>query len=165
MTVSRGEVEDFLYREAALLDEWRLDEWLDLLTEDAVYRIPPNDQPQGEIGNTLFTIADDIARIKARIVRLKSRNAHAEFPHSRTRRMISNVRILEQDDHTVTLAANFVIYRFRRNEDIRQYVGTYHFKLAKAADGSKNGGLKIAERIVRLDALELASLGSVSFIL
>ena len=32
---SRAEVEDFLYHEAALLDEWRLDEWLALLTDDA----------------------------------------------------------------------------------------------------------------------------------
>ena len=160
MTLTRAEVEDFLYHEAALLDEWRLDDWLGLLTEDAVYRIPPNDQPQGLSANTLFTIADDIARIKARIVRLKSRNAHAEFPHSRTRRMISNVRLLGQDDRTAAIAANFVIYRFRRNEDIREYVGTYDFKLAKT-----NGGLKIAERTVRLDAMELASLGSVSFIL
>lgn len=160
MTVSRAEVEDFLYHEAALLDEWRLDDWLGLLTEDAVYRIPPNDHPEGASGNTLFTIADDIARIKARIVRLKSRNAHAEFPHSRTRRMISNVRLLGQDDRTLVLAANFVIYRFRRNEDIREYVGTYDFKLAKT-----NDGLKIAERTVRLAAMELASLGSVSFIL
>jgi p-cumate 2,3-dioxygenase beta subunit len=33
--VTRAEVEDFLYREAALLDEWQLDEWQSLLTEDA----------------------------------------------------------------------------------------------------------------------------------
>lgn len=26
-TVTRAEVEDFLYHEAALLDEWRLKEW------------------------------------------------------------------------------------------------------------------------------------------
>lgn len=160
MTISRSDVEDFLYHEAALLDEWRLDDWLELLTEDCVYRIPPNDQPGGVHDNTLFTIADDIARIKARIVRLKSRNAHAEFPHSRTRRLITNVRILSQDDTSVTITANFAVYRYRRNEDIREYVGTYHFKLAKTSSG-----LKLAERIVRLDALELASLGSVSFIL
>jgi len=40
---SRNEVEDLLYREAALLDEWRLEEWLELLTDDAVYQVPPTD--------------------------------------------------------------------------------------------------------------------------
>ncbi|MDT7663767.1 MAG: p-cumate 2,3-dioxygenase subunit beta, partial [Pseudonocardiales bacterium] len=34
--LARIEVEDFLYREAALLDEWRLEEWLDLFTLDCV---------------------------------------------------------------------------------------------------------------------------------
>lgn len=160
MTVSRSEVEDFLYNEAALLDDWRLDDWLELLTDDCVYRVPPNDRPEGASADTLFTIADDIARIKARVVRLKSRNAHAEFPHSRIRRLITNVRILTQDQTSITVAANFVVYRFRRNEDVRQYVGTYHYRLTKGS-----AGLKIAERIVRLDAMELASLGSVSFIL
>lgn len=160
MNVTRSDVEDFLYNEAALLDEWRLDDWLELLTDDCVYRIPPNDVPDGSSSDTLFTIADDIARIKARIVRLKSRNAHAEFPHSRIRRLITNVRILTQDDTKLTAAANFVIYRFRRNEDVREYVGTYRHIFAKTPSG-----LKIAERIVKLDAMELASLGSVSFIL
>lgn len=32
-----GEVEEFLYREARLLDERRFDEWLDLFTDDARY--------------------------------------------------------------------------------------------------------------------------------
>ena len=61
---SRQEVEDLLYKEAALLDEWRLDEWLELLTEDAVYEIPPTDVPEGDSRNTLFIIADDAVRIQ-----------------------------------------------------------------------------------------------------
>ena len=160
MTIARSEVEDFLYAEAALLDEWRLDDWLEMLTPDCVYRVPPNDKPEGAAANTLYIISDDMERIKARIVRLKSRNAHAEYPHSRTRRLITNVRILNADEANATIAANFVIYRFRREEKIREYVGTYHFKLTRIGKD-----LKLAERIVRLDALELASLGSVSFIL
>ena len=33
--VSRAEVEDLLYHEADLLDSWKLDDWLALMTEDA----------------------------------------------------------------------------------------------------------------------------------
>ena len=33
--VTRQEIEDFLYHEAALLDEWKLDEWQALLADDA----------------------------------------------------------------------------------------------------------------------------------
>ena len=44
-TVTRAEVEDFLFHEADLLDNWRLDDWLGLLTDDAEYYVPPNDKP------------------------------------------------------------------------------------------------------------------------
>ena len=35
--VSRAEIEDFLFTEADLLDEWRLPEWLELFTDDVRY--------------------------------------------------------------------------------------------------------------------------------
>lgn len=159
-SVSRETVEDFLYREAALLDEWKLDEWLGLLTDDACYRVPANDAPDAAPGEALFLIADDIRRIRARVTRLKDRNAHAEYPHSRTRRMVSNVRIVARDGDTLHVEANFVVYRFRRDERIREYVGRYRYRLRASHDG-----LRIASREALLDAHELGSLGSVSMIL
>src|SRR6476620_6027447 len=50
--VTRATIEDFLYAEAALLDEWRLQEWLDLLTEDATYEVPSTDTPDGDARTT-----------------------------------------------------------------------------------------------------------------
>ena len=156
--IGRADVEDFLYHEAALLDAWRLDEWLALLTDDATYRVPSNDQPVSDPKSALFTIADDIRRIRARVTRLKDPHAHAESPRSRTRRLITNVRIVEQNP--LQVEANFVIYRFRGNEDVRQYVGRYRYTLER-----RDGKLKIKSREAILDAMELASLGTVSFIL
>jgi p-cumate 2,3-dioxygenase subunit beta len=158
--VTRAEVEDFLYREAALLDDWKLDEWQNLLTDDAAYYVPPNDQPDGDHHATLFLIADDRERIRQRVIRINDPNCHAEFPKSRTRRMISNVRILAAKGDVVTVSANFVCYRFRRYERIREYVGSYRYVLKQAGDS-----FRIKERRVLIDAHELGSLGSVSFIL
>lgn len=160
MAITRAEVEDFLYYEAELLDQWELEKWLELLTDDAAYYVPPNDVPYGSHTDTLFLVADDIHRIKSRVKRLLSKNAHAENPKSRTKRMIHNVRIVSQDGDTVHVKANFVVYRFRRNSPDREYVGTYYLQL-KLADG----GLKIKERRTVLDAEELASLYNISFIL
>jgi p-cumate 2,3-dioxygenase subunit beta len=157
---TRTQVEDFLYAEAALLDEWRLDEWLALLAPDAQYRVPANDPSGGDPQTSLFLIADDIARIRARVTRLKDRNAHAEFPHSRTRRIIANVRIVERHAQSVNVEANFAVYRFRRDERIREYVGRYRYTL-RILDGA----LRIALREALLDPHELGSLGSVPFIL
>jgi p-cumate 2,3-dioxygenase subunit beta len=158
--VTRAEVEDFLYREAALLDDWKLNEWEALLTDDAAYYVPPNDQLEGDHRNTLFLVADDRERIRQRIIRINDPNCHAEYPKSRTRRMISNVRILGVDGDLVTVAANFVCYRHRRYERIREYVGAYRHILRRSGES-----FRIKERRVLIDAHELGTLGSVSFIL
>jgi p-cumate 2,3-dioxygenase subunit beta len=160
MATSRAEVEDLLFREAALLDDWKLEEWLSLLTEDASYLVPPNDSPEGDPKSTLFILADDIVRIRERIKRLMSPECHAEYPHSRTRRMIGNVRVVKDEGDLVMVAANFVCHRFRRYERVREYVGAYRYVLKR-----EGGGLKIKERRVTIDAHELGSLGAVSFIL
>ncbi len=159
-SVTRADVEDFLFEEAALLDEWRLDDWLELLTDDAAYYVPSNDAPDSDHRNALFTIADDINRIRARVKRLKDTEAHAEFPHSRTRRMIANVRITERDEDMLSVAANFTVYRYKRGTPLRTYVGRYRYRLKATQDG-----LKIVERRAVLDPTELGALGAVSFIL
>ena len=56
--------------------------------------------------NILFIIADDMVRLKERIIRLKDPNCHAEYPPSHTRRLITNVRILEQSSSSVSVTAN-----------------------------------------------------------
>jgi p-cumate 2,3-dioxygenase subunit beta len=159
-TISRAEVEDLFFHEAQLLDSWKLDEWLTLLTEDAAYYVPPTDKPDADHRYTLFIIADDPVRLRERIIRLKDPNCHAEYPPSRTRRLITNVSVTGGDGDTVSAEANFVVYRFRRDEDIRIFVGRYYYKLRR-----EQGRLKIAERRAVLDAQELGLLGSVSFLL
>jgi p-cumate 2,3-dioxygenase beta subunit len=154
--MTRQEAEDFLYHEAALLDAWKLDEWLMLLTNDARYQVPSNDAPEGDPKSTLFLIADDMARIRGRVTRLKDPQAHAEFPHSRTRRIISNVRMVGD----LEIAANFVVHRFRRDERVTQFVGRYRYRIRMV-----EGKPKIALREAILDSQELGSLGAVSFIL
>ena len=174
--ITRAEVEDFLYREAALLDAWRLDEWLALLTDDARYRIPSNDAPDADPASALFLIADDIHRIRGRVARLKDPQAHAEFPHSRTRRMITNVVVIPAPDESArgqapagiqpgqdsefSVEANFTVHRFRRGERVSQFVGRYRYRL-RIVDGA----MKIALREAILDSEELGGLGAVSFIL
>jgi p-cumate 2,3-dioxygenase beta subunit len=155
----RQEVEDLLYREAALLDDWRLEEWLELLTDDAVYEIPPTDVPEGDARNTLFIIADDVVRIRSRVKQLLGKSAWAESPHSRTRRMISNVRVLGADGDRILATANFAVHRVRY-ESVDTYIGRYDYKLVRVGNE-----LKIKERRVVLDNEALRPHGKISFIL
>ena len=47
--------------------EWRLEEWLDMLTDDAIYQVPSTDAPEGDARNTLYIIADDALHIRSRV--------------------------------------------------------------------------------------------------
>jgi p-cumate 2,3-dioxygenase subunit beta len=156
---SRQEVEDLLYKEAALLDDWRLEEWLELLGDDAVYEIPPTDVPEGDARNTLFIIADDAVRIRSRVKQLLGKSAWAESPHSRTRRMISNVRVLGADGDRILATANFAVHRMRY-ESVDTYIGRYDYKLVRVGKD-----LKIKERRAVLDNEALRPHGKISFIL
>lgn len=156
---SRQEVEDLLYKEAALLDEWRLEEWLELLSDDAVYEIPPTDVPEGDARNTLFIIADDAVRIRSRVKQLLGKSAWAENPQSRTRRMISNVRVLGADGDCILATANFAVHRMRY-ESVDTYIGRYDYKLVRVGNE-----LKIKERRAVLDNEALRPHGKISFIL
>jgi p-cumate 2,3-dioxygenase subunit beta len=158
-TISRQMIEDFLYEEAALLDEWRLDEWLTLLTEDATYEVPSTDTPDGDQRTTLSLIADDKTRIRSRVAQLLGKSAWAENPPSRTRRMIGNVRVLQADGEVIHVTANFVVYRLRF-EQMDTYVGRYEYTLLQ-----RDGRLKIRARKAILDLEALRPHGKVSFIL
>lgn len=156
---TRPEVEDLFYKEASLLDDWQLQEWLGLLTDDATYQVPPTDVPEGDPRNTLFLIADDAFRIRSRVKQLLGKSAWAESPHSRTRRIISNVRILGRDGDAILVSANFAVYRMRY-EAVDTYVGHYEYKLIRVGHE-----LRIRERRAILDNEALRPQGKISFIL
>ena len=147
-------VEDFLFREAELLDDWRLDDWVGLFTEDGRYVVPTTDLPEGD----LVFIDDDITRLRARAVRLNSRHAHREYPSSRTRRFVSNVRVEETGAGELSVTANVVVYRFRSGEGA-PFVGSVHYILRR--DGED---LRIAYRRAVLDLEALSWHGAVSII-
>jgi p-cumate 2,3-dioxygenase beta subunit len=154
----RGEVEAFLYEEAELLDNWQLNEWAALFTEDAISRAPALDDPTRDPANSIFLVNDDLPRIQSRARQLLGNTAWAENPRSMTRRLITNVRVTEAQGDTIRATANFHIQRSRM-ERISTYVGQYRYKLVR--DGTS---FKIAERIVILAQDTLRAQGVMSII-
>jgi p-cumate 2,3-dioxygenase beta subunit len=153
------EVEDFIVREAAMLDEWRLDDWFALFTEDARYMVPATDMPTADPKETLTIINDDIVRLRGRVERLKSRHAHREFPWSRTRRFITNVRIKDKIGEEIVVNASFLVYRIRSGQ-VDPLIGSYVYTLRRV-----DGALKIAGRKAVLDLEALRPQGTLSIIL
>lgn len=162
----RAEVETFLVHEAALLDEWRLDEWVDLFTEDGRYLVPATDARDVDPRSGVTIVDDDRDRLAGRARRLQSRAAYREFPWARLRHLVTNIRV-EGDgpagrggsDAPIVVTASFAVYRFRRHE-CHTFIGSYRHTLVRDADGA----LRIAEKVARLDMEDLDS-GTVSVIL
>lgn len=132
--VTRAEVEDFLFHEANLLDEWRLDEWFTLFEEGGRLEVPTTDWAGWDVTEAGYFVCDDYELIAARVKRLKSRKAHAENPHSRTHRMVANVLLREAEADTLSITANFVVHRYRDGGAFT-YVGRYQHLLVVTPDG------------------------------
>lgn len=158
-TVTRAEVEDFLYQEAALLDEWDLPTWLDLFTEDAIYQVPCNDDPTGAGDRSLMLIDDNRLRLASRVERLGSRKAHREYPHSNLRHFISNVRILEQDGEVLKITCSMLVGRFRANRE------TWYCARADYDLLLSGGVFRIRRKRVALDMTTLRHSSDVAIIL
>ncbi len=113
MGVERRQIEDFIYREARLMDEHRYDDWLALWMDDAVYWVPSNNDDI-DPSQSVSIIYDDRRRIGDRIDRLKSGMAYAQKPPSRLRRVVSNLEVEEGQNGEVTVYSNFVLTEIRR---------------------------------------------------
>jgi p-cumate 2,3-dioxygenase beta subunit len=131
---SRAQVEDFLYIEADLLDAWQLDDWLALFVDEARYEIPTTDYRGWSLHEGGSFVDDDYDLLRARVKRLKSRKAHAENPHSRTHRLISNVRAFAHEDDALRVTASFIVHRARDGQ-FDTYVGRYEHLLVLTDDG------------------------------
>lgn len=94
-----SEVLDFLYDEAALLDQNRFDEWAELLATDLAYTAPmrvtlnANTKGRTDVVRTTQHFDDTYMSMMGRLGRLKTKSAWAEDPPSRTRRLVTNVRV------------------------------------------------------------------------
>ena len=160
-----SEVEQFLYREARLLDERRFHEWLDLFTDDVRYwmgarsnRYPRTSKAISILSPNRY-VEDDKTRddelsifdetketLSGRVARLETGMAWAEDPPSRTRHMINNIEIAAEAGAELTVYSNFIVYRSRAESEQDFYVGARQDLLRRIDDA-----LKIARRKLTLD--------------
>ena len=158
--ISREEVEELMFLEAELLDEWRLKEWLDLFTADGSYFVPATDVPPNASPDTsLFYVADDRFRMEQRVERLLKRTAHAEFPRSKTRHLVSNVRIRGRSADELDVGAAVLTFRTKMGLT-ETYIGSYRYRVVVTA-----AGLRIREKRCILDMDGLRPNGRISIIL
>lgn len=158
--ITRPEAEDLLFEEADLLDQWKLEQWLALFTDDAAYLVPSTDLPPGaDPAKALFYIADDQTRLRERVVRLQKKTAHSEWPRSRTRHLVSNVRVGAAEGEETPVSASFVTFR-TKNGVTDTFMGRFLYRLKRV-----DGALRIREKRCELDLDGLRPHGRISIIL
>lgn len=140
------EIERFLYHEARLIDEGKLDEWLALFTDDAYYWIPCN---RADIDPTrdVSIIYDNREHLEARVWRLQSGLAHTTDPPFLLRHLISNVELDGFHDGDLSVSSNFILVALRSLPGWPQelFAGSYRHRLRRV-----DGAWRIAFKKVEL---------------
>ncbi len=149
------QVEQFLYREARLLDSRQFRRWIDLLADDLRYWIPMRSNRYSAASKSISILdgsryeEDDLSKesdqafmdedkdsLRRRVDRLDTGMAWAEDPPSRTRHLISNVEVEPGErESEVKVYSNFIMYRSRGETEEDFYVGSREDVL-RNVDGS-----------------------------
>jgi biphenyl 2,3-dioxygenase beta subunit len=153
------DVERFYYDEAALLDSHRYEEWLALFSDDAHYFMPIRrtrmlrelDKEFTRPGEMAF-FDDTKTLLAGRIKKLESGRSWAEDPPSRTRHLITNVRITKDDNRTLEVESNFHLYRTRLNSEETSWIGSRRDVLRRV-----EGSFQIVDRKIFLEQTVLLS--------
>ena len=133
MPLTLEQAQQFLYREARLLDDRDFESWLALYAPQAQFWMPAWDDddtlvenPQTEIS---LIYSPDKSGLEDRVFRIRTeRSSATSLPEPRTSHNIANVEILEQDARECRLRFNWLTFNFRY-KTVDQYFGTSFYTL------------------------------------
>jgi 3-phenylpropionate/cinnamic acid dioxygenase small subunit len=146
------EITHFLNHEAYLLDHRQYREWLELLTDDIIYRMPLRVTVDNKEGTNLM---DNMAffeetkpALETRVARLYTKSAWAENPAPRQRHFISNIMIRPgSDPNELQVRSYFLFHRSRGSDpNTEQLFGEREDVMRKLS-----GEWKIASRMIYPD--------------
>lgn len=150
------EVEQFLFHEAALLDERKFEDWYALLADDLHYFMPVRFNRLRREQSHEFSRHDELAHfdddkqnIWKRIKRIRTPQAWAEDPPSRTRHMLTNIRCeVGAKSGEVVVHSCFHVYRARQEHQVDTFIGG-RMDLLRRSDSEQ--GWEIVKRHIYLD--------------
>ncbi|MEG8220719.1 benzoate 1,2-dioxygenase small subunit [Sphingomonas sp. HH69] len=139
-TLSHQDICAFLYREARLLDDRALDEWLDCYAEDVVYWMPAwtdddalTTDPHSQISLIYY---GNRKGLEDRVYRLKTERSSASTPEARTSHFIANVEVLDTRADAIDLRYNWHTLS-HRYQQTQQFFGTTFVTLDTAGETPK----------------------------
>jgi benzoate/toluate 1,2-dioxygenase beta subunit len=146
--LSRAAAEEFLYREALLLDRGEWDAWLALYREDAVFWMPawrnetvPTDDPESELSLIYY---QGRRNLEERVWRARSGLSVASAPRPRVVHVVSNVLVERATAVEAELTASFAVYSYdARSERTHVFFGRYEYRLRPQDEGWQIAAKKI----------------------
>jgi 3-phenylpropionate/cinnamic acid dioxygenase small subunit len=115
-----NEIMHFLIEEAHLLDDGEFKAWLELLADDLQYTMPVRQTVSRKRGpgfnQGMIWLQEDKGSLSFKVQRLYGDSAWAEDPPSRTRRLVTNLRLHETAVPGEYLAQSYLLIHRNRGD-------------------------------------------------
>jgi len=121
--------EQLLYRQAAMLDAKRWQDWIDLFADDGVYWAPSTPEQTDWMGQPSI-FAEDKLLMEIRMGRLTHPNAWSQAPMWQTNHIVGNVVVESLQQDTAEVYSRFQMMELRR-DNVRHFGGSYRHSLLK----------------------------------
>ena len=164
------ELERFYFYEARLLDGREYQQWLTLVDPEIRYLVPSRVNVQVDNrkrGSELMISVDselegpesmgcpvreeNYIHLMVRVERAFKINSWSENPPARTRRIVGNIELMQQEENALTVLSNFHLYYDRPGAGSYRYSGQGRDLLLQVGEG-----FRIREREVVLDYADIA---------
>ena len=147
------EVHDWLDEEAELLERRDLLQWLPMLHPEIHYEIPVRQTMLNEDGDGLSPrhshMRENYESLAFRVERFQHPGAWSENPASRTRRLVSNVKVFEpRSVNEVEAHSSLLLLRSRNDDPDYEILSGRRRDVFRRDDG---GPLRLVNRVVALD--------------
>jgi 3-phenylpropionate/cinnamic acid dioxygenase small subunit len=144
VNVTRLELEDLYADYVAALDEERFEDWIELFTDDCLYRIVPRENADRGLPIAIIH-CEDKNYLRDRVVAIRKTAVYAP---RYVRRMISNIRVLGWKDELLSVHARYAAFETLPDELTRIFsVGEHRDRVAVM-----DGRLRFREKAVVFDS-------------
>lgn len=155
-----NEIVDFLYDEAEMLDNLRLEEWAKTVTQDLEYNAPLRHTRSTAQFNQTYTrnvqhLHESYGSMMMRVKRITdTKSAWGEDPPSRIKRLVSNVRVFKTDKaNEFKVESYLLLTRSRFDFDYFDLIPCVRHDVIRR----EGGALKLARREVLLDQVVIGT--------
>lgn len=140
-SIDYSTIQQFLYREARLLDQLRYDEWLELFSDDGTYWMPAV-RGQTDPLNVPSIIYENKDLLKMRVRRLADDRTYQSAPRPYTTHIVGNVLVEDPSQPNIVVHSSLMVHEFR-DEQRRLFSGLCTHVLCNTPEGMKISSKRI----------------------